>query len=369
MRNGNDQKPASRAPSARMPARNFSRRLARPQQEQQDRPDDGEDRGQEVAEPGDGQEHARQHPVPAGVEAAGHDAEEQQGERQADREGELPGQRRGDVPAVDRERPVEEERHRDHRQQRRSREAHAGQAPEGVGGQREGDQAEDGDQLEGHPVGQDQVEGDHHQGGKREVEVVGGEAVVPVGRPAGDAAVGQEVVAQVVGAPHVGAGVAAGRRRVRQQQRRLQLEQHEQHRRPDDAEGDDRLRGDPRQPGLEVLDHRRSGPCGANRRLAHVRHLDILSSRRPPVVSPDGHGGTLCRREFPGISSDPHRALTLRSHRGGTFGPVVEESDAPARPFRHPFIRGVCPPPRRPRRGPGRSPAGGHPPDAWAVAA
>ena len=51
----------------------------------------------------------------------------------------------------------------------------------------------------------DQQRRDHH------VELVGGEAGVPVGRPAGDAPLGQQVVAEVGRAPHVGAHVATGR--------------------------------------------------------------------------------------------------------------------------------------------------------------
>ena len=270
-----------------------------------------------MAQPGDGQQDPGQRPVPARVEAAGDHAQEQQGERQADRERELPGQGGRDVAPVDGERPVEEERHADHRQQGRSGEAHTGQAAEGPGGQREGDHAEDGDQLEGDAVGQHQVEEHDHQGGEREVEVVGGEAVVPVGGPPGDAPVGEQVVAHVVRAPHVGAGVTAGRRGVGEQQRRLELEEHEQHRRPDDAEGDDRLGGEPRQPGLEVLDHRRHGPRGANRRHVQSRHGEASChpiARRPrPEMAARRAWGT----SFSTPSPVGHHPLTQRPSSGG----------------------------------------------------
>ena len=71
-----------------------------------------------------------------------------------------------------------------------------------------------GERDEGGPAAPTRRRGRRSQRRDHHVELVGGEAGVPVGRPAGEAEVGQQVVAQVGRAPDVGAHVAAGRRRV-----------------------------------------------------------------------------------------------------------------------------------------------------------
>ena len=193
---------------------------------------------------------------------------------QRDRERELAGQRRGDVAAVDREAPVEEERQRStppappasgsgcppcartRRPQtaasttpltvtslnatpygrptsaRRDTGDHergpmrtAPIAPPGRGRTEGDDPDERRDQ--GGPAVEPGVEQHDQQRREHHVELVRGEAGVPVARPARELAVGQQVVAQVGGAPHVGAHVAAGRRGVREQQVGLQVPEHE----------------------------------------------------------------------------------------------------------------------------------------------
>src|SRR5205085_6712768 len=96
------------------------------------------------------------------------------------------GERRRLVDAVDRPRAFEYELEQGHAHERRTREAHAREAPEEVGGDREGDQARDRDQLEGDAVSDEVAEEGDGQGWEREVE--GGErkALVPGGRPARD---------------------------------------------------------------------------------------------------------------------------------------------------------------------------------------
>ncbi len=67
----------------------------------------------------------------------------------------------------------------------------------------------------------DQQRREHH------VELVRGEAVVPVGCPAGQLAVRQDVVAEERRTPHVGAHVAARRRRVQQEVAEAELAEDE----------------------------------------------------------------------------------------------------------------------------------------------
>ena len=58
-----------------------------------------------------------------------------------------------------------------------------------------------GDQLEGHAVGQDQAQQDDRERREHHVELERGEPGVPVGRPPGEPALGEQVVAQVGRAP------------------------------------------------------------------------------------------------------------------------------------------------------------------------
>ena len=73
-------------------------------------PHRGEDGRDQVAEEGDGEQDGGQGPVATGPQARGHDAEEEQGDREAERVGELAGQGGQDVPPVDGEAGLEEER-------------------------------------------------------------------------------------------------------------------------------------------------------------------------------------------------------------------------------------------------------------------
>ena len=108
-------------------------------------------------------------------------------------------------------------------QARRARVAQAGQAAEGPGAERQEEAAEDRDQLEGDVVGDERVEDDGDQAGKREVEGVEGEAVVPARVPPGQLAVGQQVRFEERRQGDVGPGVAPGRGGVEEQQVRVQL--------------------------------------------------------------------------------------------------------------------------------------------------
>ena len=252
-----------------------------------------EERRDQVAQPRRREQAGGQGAVPAGAQAPDGHAEVEDGERQADREGELARHRRRHVPAddvavaVELRLPVEQEQQGGHRAQRRDRERQVAQPAEGVGGEGQADEPADRDELEGDVVRDrdDQHEpdepddeqhaspsveaaraparrrdrgGDHgrrdgqqardpdverhdQQGRDHHVELVRGEAVVPVRCPARQAQLGQQVVQEVVGAPHVGAHVATGRRRVAQHQLGVHGG-HDERRAPDDHdERDERL--------------------------------------------------------------------------------------------------------------------------------
>ncbi len=99
-------------------------------------------------------------------------------------------------------------------EQLRDRVAEAGQTAERPAAERQHDEAGDGDQLERHAVREQRVEGDDGQGRDDHVEAVHRHPGVPVHAPPGELEVGQQVVAQERRPPHVGAHVAAGGRRV-----------------------------------------------------------------------------------------------------------------------------------------------------------
>ena len=184
--------------------------------------------------------------MPAVLQPAEHDAEEQDRQREADREAEFPRHRRGDVAAVDGELAAEQKRQGRRRQARRPRETHPGEAPERPGRNRQAQQPQDGHQLERDVVRDDVGQDGDADDRARKVEREGGEAVVPIGRPTGDPQVWQQAGLDVGGQPHVGAHVAAGGGGVLEQLRRLELFKSEDHARGDHHEGDDRFAvGDP----------------------------------------------------------------------------------------------------------------------------
>ncbi len=261
-----------------------------------------------MAQPGQGEQHRGEGAVATRVEALEHHPEVQQRQAERDRERELPRQRGRDVPAVDREAPVEEERQRRHREHGGRREAGARHAPERVGADGQGHHAEDRDQLERHAVRQPD-QGERHDGpGQREVaapalrperrrrperhdarhggderrgavqagvqqhdeqrrqhhvELVRGEAGIPGPGPPGDLPVRQQVVTQEGRTPHVGAHVAAGGGGVAQQQVRLQVPHHEPDAGGDDDHVDDRLERAPLllDPGDGEVVVGQLGPC------------------------------------------------------------------------------------------------------------
>ena len=156
-------------------------------------PAHGEEEGQDVADTDPRQQDGGEGPVAAGVEAPYHQTEEDQRQREADREAELPGHRRRDVAPVDVVHVVEEQvGDRRHRQARRPGKPHAGQAAERIGGEGQGDQAQDGHQLEGDVVRDDVREERDPHDRAREVVRQRREALVPVGRPSRQAEVGQQ---------------------------------------------------------------------------------------------------------------------------------------------------------------------------------
>jgi hypothetical protein len=262
-----------RSPAHEREARDQRRR----DQPEPDRHDHGggaerPERRDDVAEPGEGEQQRSQGAVATRLQPLEHDPQVEQGEAQRDREGELARQRRRDVPAVDREAPVEQEGQRRHREHRGRREPQAGQAPEQVGADREGRDTQHRDELEGHAVGQADQRERHDRPGQRQVatpalgperrgraegedagdrgdergravhakvqqhdqqrrhhhvELVRGEAGIPVPGPPDDLPLGEQRVPQVGGPPHVGTHVAAGGRRVPQQQVGLQVPQDE----------------------------------------------------------------------------------------------------------------------------------------------
>ena len=219
----------------------------------------GEDRDDEVRQHAQCEQARRERPVAAGAQPAGQHAEVDERERQRDRERELARHRRRDVAAVDGERLVEEEHDRDCGEHRGRREAQPAELAERPRGDGQGEHARDRHELECEPVGQDDVEDDHSQRRDDHVELVGGEAGVPVGRPAREAEVRQQVVAQVRRRPDVGTHVAAGRRAVREQQVGMELRQREDHGADHDPEGDPALDGDGGETPCEPLDP--SGPA------------------------------------------------------------------------------------------------------------
>ena len=179
--------------------------------------------GQEVAEEGGGEEDRRERAVSPGAQAGRDDPEEHQRDREAEREGELAGEGREEVPPVDGEARLEEERKCRGGQARRPRVAQPGELPEGPGTHREEECPEDGHQLEGDVVVDERVEHDGDQSRQREVEGVEGKAVVPARVPPGQPAVRQQIGLQIRRQRDVCPGVTARGGGRGQQEGRVQL--------------------------------------------------------------------------------------------------------------------------------------------------
>ena len=164
--------------------------------------------------------------VPPLPDRTGEEPEEQHGQRQAERKGVLPGQRREEVPAVNGEGVVEQERQGGGGQKGGERGPQAEEPAAGPGADRQHDRTEDRPQLERHAVGDDPTADGDEEIGNREVEGVEREAVVPARIPSRQVAVAHQGLEELRHRD-VGAGVAAGRRRVRQQHARVQLRQRD----------------------------------------------------------------------------------------------------------------------------------------------
>ena len=217
-----------------------------------------EEHGDDVAQRGQGQQRRGPGPVLAGLEPSRQHAQEQHGEGERDGERELAGQRGRDVAAVDGERPVEQVGGAAHGQQGGSRERQAAQAPEGPQRHGQADHAADHDELEGDPVGDQEADQGDGQPGQDHVELVGGEPVVPVRRPAGQPTMGEQVVAEERRAPHVATHVAARRGVVGQDVARAQLHEDEGHAGRHHQQRDPALDGH----GEEPIDGPRHPPAG-----------------------------------------------------------------------------------------------------------
>ena len=146
----------------------------------------------DVREDTHGQDHRGPAPVPPLAHRTGEETDEQDGEGQAERVGVLAGQGREQVPPVDGERVVEEERQGDRGHDRGDRWAQPEEAAAGPGADGQADRAEDGAELEGDVVGDDPAADGDEEIGDGEVEGVEGEAVVPARVPPGDVSVAQQ---------------------------------------------------------------------------------------------------------------------------------------------------------------------------------
>ncbi len=179
----------------------------------------------------------------------GHHAEEQEREGEAEGEGVLAGECRQNVPAVDGEARLEEEREGRRREARGPRIAEAGEPPEGPGAHRQQQRAEHRDQLERDVVGDHRVEQHGEDARQGEVEGVEREAVVPARVPPRQLSVGEEVRLQERGQCHVRTGVAARGGRRGEQQVGMELAEGDGGH-PDDRHqvGPSRQRGAPGQP-------------------------------------------------------------------------------------------------------------------------
>ena len=147
-------------------------RAVDPHQAQQDGTEGDEDEHDAVRQTGQRQHDGRPGAVLAGLEATRQQTEAEDAERQRDGERELAGHRALHVAAVDRERLVEQEQQAAEGEQFGERIAEPGETSEGETAQRQGDDADDHDDLERDAVGQHHVQRHDHQRRDDHVEAV-----------------------------------------------------------------------------------------------------------------------------------------------------------------------------------------------------
>ena len=148
--------------------------------------------GDDVREDAAGEHDRRPAAVPPLPDGAGEEPEEQHGQRQAEGVGVLPRQRREQVPAVDGERVVEQERQRGGGQEGGERGPQPEEPAAGPGADGQHDRTEDRAQLERDAVGDDPAADGDEEVGDREVEGVEREAVVPARVPTREVAVAEQ---------------------------------------------------------------------------------------------------------------------------------------------------------------------------------
>ena len=239
-----------------------------------------------VREDAHGEHDRRPAAVFALPDGTGEQPEEKHGQRQAERIGVLPGQRREQVPPVDGEGVVEQERQGGGGEDGRQRGPEPEETAAGPGADGQDDRPEDGPQLEGDTIGDDPAADRNEEVGNREVEGVQGEAVVPARIPAREVAVHQQALEEL-GHRDVRARVTTCGRRVCQQHARVQLRQ-----RDDDHTGDGDHRDGARHPPPGAagrgLGHRHGGTGFRGCLLHHglgpkgFSHVQPGASRRGP---------------------------------------------------------------------------------------
>ena len=196
------------------------------------RTDDRPERRDDVGEDAEGEHDGRPSPIATRPLPVGDEPDEDQRQRDAEGVRVLAGQGGEEVPPVDGVRVVEEEGERGRGQRRRDGRAQAEEPSAGPRGDRQGDRAEDRRPLEGDVVGDDPSTDGRQGVGEDEVEGVDGKPVVPGGIPAGEVPVRDQALEE---RRHhvVGARVAAGGRRVRQEQREVHLPEDDADHGPD----------------------------------------------------------------------------------------------------------------------------------------
>ena len=274
------------------------------------------------------EQYCRPTAVLARLEPATHHSEVEQGEAERHGKRELAREGRRDVAAENRKRAIEQIHGRGDGQQRRDREGQPSEPTEGVGRNGQREHAADGDELEGHAVRDDVAQQRDQQRRQHHVELVRREAGIPIGSPAGQPSLRQQVVAQVRRSPHVRTHVATSGGGVRQDVARSELHEREHHARHDDAQRDvalDRHVGEPlgrrSQPTTDeataIARIRATGAglvLGRGRVIEGITEVDLgartiigqrvghVSLSWHPGLAPNGHG-------------NPHRPRPALAHR------------------------------------------------------
>ena len=221
---------------------------ARPQDDGHRRGHQGVKGDQQVAEPSEGQKDGRRSTPPSGLQAPDQQTQVHEDDGHGQGKGKLAGHGRHEIATHDVERPVEQERQGGYSGESRTGEGQARQAAGEPPGDRHDQQAGHRDPLESQAVvngdhqhdqrgqqgqqgrpasrattdhphggpaesrqhhgqqrrGETNVHGHHEQHGDHHVEVVGGETGIPVGGPAAEAELGQQLVTKEGRSPNVG---------------------------------------------------------------------------------------------------------------------------------------------------------------------